>query len=231
MPTPRKHGNDHERARRRRCGTSLTPAAAQASYNAARLGLPKSIIADLIGVDRSTFFDWLRRGRDEVDPLYNEFYTKFTQARGEGAYGYVSIVNQAAAGGVVVESKSVTNAKTGDVTVTEKKTPPNATAAQWVLERIWDRQFGSNKLEIRFLEAQVKALSDRLARLGALEVPEGEAGEMSDTTTPPASDAVRPELTQSDGNGEAVAEPAGTHPPAPQSDGSGDSGAGEPFIF
>lgn len=154
---------------------ALTTARGEAACHARRLGLPKALIAKLIGVQRSTLFDWLTRGKYESDKLYNDFYDKFAQAEAEGAHGYLTIVADVARGGTVTNRKVVTKPN-GQTEVSESRQPPNAMAAQWVLERIFPREFGPNKLEIALLEAQNKHLTERLAKLAGLGDTTGEAG-------------------------------------------------------
>lgn len=153
----------------------LTTARADAACHARKLGLPKALIAKLIGVQRSTLFHWLTRGKYEHDKLYNDFYRAFMVAEGEGAHGYLSIVADVASGGCVTSRKTVTKPN-GQVEVSETRTAPNAMAAQWILERVYTREFGPNKLEVAILEAQVRHLTDRLAKLAGLEDTSHEAG-------------------------------------------------------
>lgn len=133
---------------------------------AIRLGLPKHLCARLVGVSRSALFDWLYLGRTGQDERYQQFYRDFTRAEAEGAEDYLGIVHGAAAGGCCIEKVTKTD-KNGQVTVTEKLTPPSAPAAQWVLERRFARDFGPNRLEVMLLEATNRALEDRIAKLEA----------------------------------------------------------------
>lgn len=216
MPHRRKYGDAVAAGRRHGRDTSLTTARADLACHAARLAMPKALIAKLIGVAPSTLFDWLRRGRDENDSQYNQFYDKFTQAEGEGALGYLSVVHRSSEGGIVTSRHTVTKPN-GQVEVSERTTPPNAQAAQWVLERRFARDFGPNRLEVQLLEAQVKSLSERLDRLGALENPQPET--THDKPAPPAGAGATPDRAQ----------PAGNDPPAGGAGGQPDGGAGVPF--
>ena len=171
MPDRRKHADNQSRGG---ADTLLTTARADAAVAAAKLALPKNLIAKLLGVQRSTFFYWLQLGRDG-EGQYADFYRRFRQAEGEAAHTYLGIVADSAAGGRLVSRTTKTSAN-GAVEVSERWTSPNAAAAQWVLERRFAREFGPNRLEVQLLEAQVKELADRLAKLAGLEEPAGEAG-------------------------------------------------------
>ena len=166
MPTRRK--SDSPRAGTRGNAPHLTTEAAAQLCDSIRLGLPKYLCAKLAGVSRSALFDWLYLGRTGYDELYSKFYRDFTAAEAEGARDYLGIVHDAAAGGRVVEKTTKTD-KNGNVTVVEKLTPPSAPAAQWVLERRFARDFGPNRMEVMLLEAQIRTLTERVAKLTANE--------------------------------------------------------------
>jgi hypothetical protein len=166
VPNPRQSGpRDRYRAGR---DTLLTTETAKRLCEARRLGLPKCLCARLVGVSRSSLFYWLERGKDGSDDLCRQFYIDFTRAHAEGAEDYLGIVAGAARGGCVVERSTRTDAR-GNVTVSEKMTPPSAQAAQWVLERRWNRDFGPNRLEVQFLEATIRQQEARIAKLEGTE--------------------------------------------------------------
>jgi len=74
--------------------SELTPDLADEALKLAAAGIPKRVIADIIGVGRSTFFYWLQIGQSGYEPLgqarkppkdlkpYQEFADAFVRARG-----------------------------------------------------------------------------------------------------------------------------------------------------
>lgn len=90
--------------------TDLTPAAQAAAIKYAGLGAPRDLIAQAIGVAPSTFYKWLKWGRDDYDPetdaeapadltLYREFREAFDQAQATPILMLQTVAMQAAQDG------------------------------------------------------------------------------------------------------------------------------------
>jgi predicted XRE-type DNA-binding protein len=75
--------------------TELTPELQDEALKLAAAGIPKRVIADIIGVGRSTFFYWIQIGQDDYTPTpggrkppadltpYQEFADAFVRVRGK----------------------------------------------------------------------------------------------------------------------------------------------------
>lgn len=146
----------------------LTQEVRQKILGAIASGANRWVAAQVAGVGRSTLGDWLTRGRKKTDPFYVEFLEQVKKAEAEAEVAAVVRINRASVGGTVIEKKTVTVTKADGTTTTttvEKNAPGQWQAAAWLLERKYPGRYGSQRTEIRMLEAH---LADTLARLSAI---------------------------------------------------------------
>ena len=172
MPDRRRSHHNASAAGR---DTALTTDMANRIYAAMLQGLTEKLTAQLVGVSKSTLDYWLWRGKHEANPLYINFRVEYYKAKAEGLASFARVIHAAAHGGFVTEKKTITSPN-GTVTTVEKRQPPDARAAQWVLERRLPGQYGPNRLEMQILTDQVKVMSERLAKLTHLENEPGAGG-------------------------------------------------------
>ena len=103
--------------------------------------------AAFAGINKVTFYDWLRRGAEAKEGKFKEFSNAVGQAIAESEMRYVSVVAKAASGYDVVRERTVTevgpdgNAKTTSTTI-DKSHEFNPPAAMWWLERRFPRRWG-----------------------------------------------------------------------------------------
>jgi len=110
-----------------------------------------NVACQLAGVAESTGLEWLARGKGQskraAEPLYVEFAEAVEQAKAQSEVRAVLRIRQAAQGGAVIKSVTITKVdpKTGATTeVHEVKqyAPPNWTADAWWLERKFNDRWG-----------------------------------------------------------------------------------------
>lgn len=192
-------------------------------FAAMRQGLPERLTARLVGVSRSTLDYWLWRGKHESDPLYVQFRNEYYKAKAEGLASFARVVHQVAHGGIVIERRTITSAN-GTTTTVEKRTAPNAQAAQWVLERRLPHEYGPNRIELQILNDQVKSMSERLAKLTHIE------GDDAGGTQPGAGGANQSGQPDTGATAEVSTGPGGAAGAGSPPHGSGPSGGGSlPF--
>jgi hypothetical protein len=116
----------------------LAPEVRESILRSMRLGLFAEQAAQLAGIAERTLDDWIRKGRDGVEP-YASFYSDFSAAKAQGEQSYVGVIGKAAAGG-------------------------NWNAAAWILERRHPKRWGP-KVRMIVEEEQRDFLERLRARL------------------------------------------------------------------
>ena len=116
----------------------LAPEVRESILRSMRLGLFAEQAAQLAGIAERTLDDWIRKGRDGVEP-YASFYADFSAAKAQGEQSYVGVIGKAAASG-------------------------NWNAAAWILERRHPKRWGP-KVRMIVEEEQRDFLERLRARL------------------------------------------------------------------
>lgn len=122
------------------------------------LGVSVGLAAQGAGVNRSTVFRWLARGRAEAaaraagaapcpeEEPFATLYGRIAQARATAAARAVRRIQQAGAGGFVVSARTrrfrdpVTGVPVEETTV--RRAPPDWRAFAWLLERLFPDEYG-----------------------------------------------------------------------------------------
>lgn len=94
---------------------TLTAAVEQEICESLEIGLPEKLAAQAAGIPERTFHYWCQQGRDGIEP-YDSFVTNVERARARGAKHLLTRVLKGEKG---------------------------SAGAQWVLERLFPREFGS----------------------------------------------------------------------------------------
>ena len=102
--------------------------------------------AAFAGVNKDTFYAWLKRGAAEKSGPFKEFSDAIGRAIAESEMRYVSVVAKAASGYEVVRERTVIDmgpdGKPHTTTTTDKSHEFNPPAAMWWLERRFPRRWG-----------------------------------------------------------------------------------------
>ncbi len=109
--------------------SKLTPAVRARLLEASRLGLTRKLAAAYAGVDVSTVYRYLEKGRKARRGQFREFYDAVKRAESEGAAESMQVIGDAARG-----SKTVVQCPECESDV-ELVRPGQWTAAAWILER------------------------------------------------------------------------------------------------
>lgn len=183
-------------------------------------GAPYDKAAEYVGIGTRTLFDWIARGRAEVEhredggepnpdeDLFADFATMVTRARSRAHVSSVVALRKAIEGGQVIEETvreyrdPDTGAKVKESTV--KRTAPDWRAASWFLERQDRANFGKGPEQVELsgpgggpveLTANVEDLAARVAANLAALAPRPPAAIEGDITDAEVVDEEGPDLS------------------------------------
>lgn len=133
--------------------TKLTPALQDEIIKAIRAGNYMETAAAYQGVDKTTLYEWLRRGKAASRGIYAEFSHAIEKALAVAEIRDVMNIDNAAKGGVIIAKRTIRKeSPNGQVTETteESYAPPQWTASAWRLERKFEhwRRKDSIKAEL-----------------------------------------------------------------------------------
>ncbi|CAM5593832.1 hypothetical protein [Streptomyces abikoensis] len=150
----------------------LTPEVEERLVELTRLGLAAGLVAEGSSVHRATFFRWLARGRAEAqarqegvpartsEEVFVVLYGRILQARAVAALRAVRRIQQAAAGGFVLttRTRAYRDAVTGAVVEETRvhRAPPDWRAGSWLLERQFPGDYGRHAAARDPFEAEVE---------------------------------------------------------------------------
>lgn len=136
-------------------GTKLTPERHAFIVEALRAGAFYDTVAAAAHIDRTTLYDWLRRGRQPgAPPIYKNFYEDVMAARAEGEVDQITLLNEMARGGALVKEVERTDPRTGERIVERQYTPPDPKPIMFLLERGHPARWGRRaSLEITATDA------------------------------------------------------------------------------
>ena len=126
--------------------------------------------AQYAGIDPSTLFRWMQKGKKGWKP-YCEFRKAIEKARTEIEMSHVATIEQAKTGGVLVSeviTEKVFKNGTVETKTTRTWTRPEWTAAAWWLERQHSDKWGKKES----VEITIRREAERLAKETGLDVDE-----------------------------------------------------------
>jgi transposase len=112
--------------------------------NAIRMGLTFKDAATVAKITERTFFNWIEKGRNAKSGKYFQFLQSLERAKAEGQAAVAQTVIKAAQGGLPIKETKTRQLPDGsiEVTVIEKVSAPNVTAAMFILERRYPDEWG-----------------------------------------------------------------------------------------
>lgn len=120
--------------------TLLTPEIHTAVVDAVRSGLPIKHACDAVGIDTTTFHNWMRTGEHEEREPYVQFFHAVKRARADNVRERLARISKAAQGREIVVEK-VVKKPNGEIQVERRFTRPDWTADAWYLERTDPQHF------------------------------------------------------------------------------------------
>jgi hypothetical protein len=114
--------------------TKLTPEIAKKIIQALQGGATRRVAIGTVSISEQTFYNWLARGERAARGRFFEFFEAVSRAEAAAALRNITIIQKCAMGGEVIKRITLTRPD-GTQEVTEVKSQPNNSAAQWWLAR------------------------------------------------------------------------------------------------
>ena len=116
-------------------------------YEALRTGLPIGKATELAGLDRSTYYRWLKKGKDDRYPVHQRFRKAILRIQVKLEKEKLDIIRKVAQGGYTVQEGrvQVSKKKGIEIEVKVKKMMPCWQAAAWFLERRYPELYGRKR--------------------------------------------------------------------------------------
>lgn len=126
--------------------SGFNPEMAERIVSAIKAGGYVETAAAFAGINKDTFYEWLKRGAKEKSGPFKEFSDAIGRAIAESEMRYVSVVAKAASGYDVIRERTVVGVDFKgnpiNTVTTEKSHEFNPQAAEWWLERRFPRRWG-----------------------------------------------------------------------------------------
>ena len=134
-------------------------------YEALRTGLPIGKAAELAGLDRSTYYRWMQKGKDKRYPVHVRFRKHVNRIHAKLELEKLNTIRKVAQGGYELTETRIRFNKSGRVALmkTVKTTAPCWQAAAWFLERRFPEEYGRKKLSVDDVTAAEKAAQIKAA--------------------------------------------------------------------
>jgi hypothetical protein len=142
--------------------TKLTPDLQERIVEAIRAGAYVETAAALAGVNKTTFYDWLRKGARAKRGAYHDFSLAVEEALAQSEADDLAVIEKAGRGYEVRRTKAVRSEDGTVETTVETSTRFDWQAAAWRLERRFPERWGRSA---RDLEARVRELQEAVNRL------------------------------------------------------------------
>ena len=119
-------------------------------YEALLTGLPIGKAIELAGLDRSTYYRWMQKGKDKRYPVHVRFRNHVNRIHARLELEKIDTIRKVARGGYELTQTSIRFYKSGRITVqkTVKTTGPCWQAAAWFLERRFPENYGRKKQSV-----------------------------------------------------------------------------------
>jgi hypothetical protein len=140
--------------------TKLTPELQQGIVDRIAAGNYPEFAAGSLGIGKSTYYVWMKRGRKTSRGRYREFMEAVKKAKATDQVDNVVHIKRGLKGGQLVERKTITR-KDGTVEVVEKFARGEWQAGAWLLERKYPDLWGQRQTKE---QAAVAAQIDELRR-------------------------------------------------------------------
>lgn len=138
-------------------------------YEALRTGLPIGKAIELAGLDRSTYYRWMQKGKDKRNPVHVRFRNHVKRIHAELEMEKLNNIRKVAKEGYEITETSIRYNKTGRIELmkTVKKIGSCWQAAAWFLERRFPEEYSRKKIPLDDVTAsenaaQIKAAYDAL---------------------------------------------------------------------
>jgi len=142
-------------------------------YEALRTGLPIGKAMELAGLDRSTYYRWMDKGKDERYPIHMRFRRIVKRIQAELQIEKLNTIRKVAEGGYNLRETIIEFDQMGKIVTkkTIKTIPPCWQAAAWFLERRYPKEYGRKRVSARNttpeenpeeLAAQIKSALDAM---------------------------------------------------------------------
>lgn len=165
MPKRKLKRPDHNIKRKRK----FTNRNRKLIYEALLTGLPIGKAVELAGLDRSTYYRWMQKGKDRRYPVHVRFRNHVNRIHAKLELEKINTIRKVAKGGYELTQTSIKFYKNGRIAVkkTVKTTAPCWQAAAWFLERRFPEKYGRKKQSVNDVApaesaVQIKAAFDAL---------------------------------------------------------------------
>jgi hypothetical protein len=109
--------------------------------------VPIAKAIELAGLDRSTYYRWMQKGKDKQYPVHVRFRKHVNRIHAKLEMEKINTIRKVARGGIELTERRVRYNKTGRIAImkTVKTTAPCWQAAAWFLERRFPEEYGKKK--------------------------------------------------------------------------------------
>ena len=141
---PRKLKRTYSNIKRKR---KFTRQNRKAIYEALRTGLPIGKAIEMAGLDRSTYYRWMEKGKDKHNPVHVRFRNQVKRIHAELEREKLNTIFKVAKGGNKHKEIRIKKYKSGRIVLmkTVKTTAPCWQAAAWFLERRFPDVYGKKR--------------------------------------------------------------------------------------
>jgi hypothetical protein len=144
--------------------SKLTPAIRRRICRLIRVGSYAEVAAAAVGISKTTFYAWMKRGRRQRAGQFREFLNAVRRASAQDEVSDLAIIHKARDGGQLIEERTITR-RDGSTEVIKKWTAPQWNAAAWKRERKTARRWARfERTELAQLRERLKSLEREISR-------------------------------------------------------------------
>ncbi len=147
------------------------PKTKKALLEALSAGATQKRACFLAGINRTTLYSWLKKGRERPGSKFHKFFLKVKEIEAREEINNLALIRKAAQGGNKYnETKVVLSEQKGrELTTVTKTTLPTWTAAAWILERRFPEDYGRDRKDFLGDRTPDEVASEVKAALDALQ--------------------------------------------------------------